>query len=653
VRSRASVRLYRVPTPDEVTRLPARANAVLVAGPGTGKTRKIEERVRALRAMGIDEREITVLTLTRETRRTLCRRVTDARASTMHAFVLGRLNELGDASGKRIADEWETEELLSRDLQLVARLRGVPVDLRKIKKFLRRLGTGFRQTQLDDATLTAQERQLREAFVHVRAFLVLRTFDELAQDCVQLLQSGYRLQYPPKAMVVDEYQDLTASELKLIELVAQQAGAGVFACGDDHQAIYGFREADPLSLNNFSIVYGAEPTYMSTSYRCPRAVVALSEAIARRMPVPPGLAGRPVLEPDPARADDGRVRVLSFGSMWMEVEWTVIAVDEIRQTTPDESVMIVAPYGIRGYVGYLNEAAQRAGKDLTFVDSRGELPFQSTPAFRLWLALLRLTADGDDHLAWRTILELARTFGPTTVRHLYETNAADLHAALRARAPVDAKVRRFVDDAAGFVAGIGEAANVDEVVVVLDRATRHWGVEMPAALWDEIQAAPLEDDPLETTPEDFPWKVVLGRCRHAAGGDVSDLARKPNEVLVYTVFQAKGQEAHHVFVCGACADAFSRSGRVEHRRSSPSVRGRDPRHEEPNNQPRPRCDRNSPPRSADRSASAPGGAARKLSRATHRDRGKLEPGAATVVMRRRGHSHALRLTSQQGCVKAH
>ncbi len=536
--------------------LPARAHAVLVAGPGTGKTRKIEERVAALRKAGVEERSIALLTLTRETRRTLRRRITQVRASTMHAYVLGRLNELHDASGKRIADEWETEQLLGSDLQIVARLRGVRMDLRRIKKFLRRLGAGFRQTQLDEATLTPEERQLRDAFGQVRAFLVLRTFDELAHDCVQLLQSGHQLQYPPKAMVIDEYQDLTASELKLIELVSQQADGGVFACGDDRQAIYGFRQADPLSLNHFGLVYGVEPTFMSVSHRCPRAVVALSEAIVARMPVAPGLDGRPPLEPDPARTDDGQVRVISFGAMWMEVDWICKTIDELRHTAAHESVMVIAPYGIRGYVSYLNDASEHAGRSVRFVDSRGELPFQAAPAFRLWLALLRLADDDNDHLAWRTILHCARRYGNTTIARLYETGAANLRAALRARAPLDANVRRLQEDVASCVGDLQAAADTDGVIAVLTRAAQHWGLDVPAALWGQIQAVPVDDDLPESSPDDLARKVVLARCRHAASGDVSDVARPTNEVLVYTVFQAKGQEADHVFMCGTHADAF-------------------------------------------------------------------------------------------------
>src|SRR5437867_1030824 len=108
-----------MPTADEIVVLPQKGNAVLVAGPGTGKTGKIEERVAFLLTTGTPVRDIVLLTLTRETRRTLRARVKDVSALTLHAYVLGRLNELGDASGKRVADEWETYQLVGPDVKLV------------------------------------------------------------------------------------------------------------------------------------------------------------------------------------------------------------------------------------------------------------------------------------------------------------------------------------------------------------------------------------------------------------------------------------------------------------------------------------------------------------------------------------------------------
>ena len=482
--------------------------------------------------------------------------MTDVRASTMHAYVLKLLNELGDASGKRIADEWETTTLVSQDVQRIARLRGARVDLRAVKKFLRRLGAGFRSTQVDEASLTSEERQLRDAFMQARGFLVLRTFDELAQDCIQLLESGHRLVHPPKALVIDEYQDLTAGELRLIRLISEQSGAGVFACGDDRQSIYGFRQADPLSLNNFGMVYGVDPTYMSISHRCPRAVVDLSEAVAARMPVAPGLSDRPKLEPEPERADPGRVRVISFAAMWPEVDWVSRTIDELRRDRPTESVMVIAPYGIDEYVKWLNLVSEDSARVVRFVDSRMKLPFQTEDAFRLWLALLRLAADEKDQLAWRAILEIAHGYGDTTVTSLYAAGASNLRSAIRARAPLDQKVRRLEGEVTGFIAQLREAADEAGVIAVLGQAASQWRAMVPSSLWADIQASPLDEELPEPSPEDISWKRVLIRCLHAASANISDSSRKANEVLVYTVFQAKGQEADHVFVCGTHSDAF-------------------------------------------------------------------------------------------------
>ena len=85
----------------------------------------------------------------------------------------------------------------------------------------------------------------------------------------------------PRAIVVDEYQDLTPVELRLIQMMSGKGDAGVFACGDDMQSIYGFRDAAVGGLSGFPAQYGVEgPAYLSESRRCPKPVIDLAEEVA-------------------------------------------------------------------------------------------------------------------------------------------------------------------------------------------------------------------------------------------------------------------------------------------------------------------------------------------------------------------------------------
>jgi len=76
-------------------------------------------------------------------------------------------------------------------------------------------------------------------------------------------------------VVVDEAQDMNAAQL-LLARGACRRGGRIAVAGDDRQAIYGFRGADSGSLDRLKVELGAAELGLTTTYRCPRAVVALA-----------------------------------------------------------------------------------------------------------------------------------------------------------------------------------------------------------------------------------------------------------------------------------------------------------------------------------------------------------------------------------------
>lgn len=74
-------------------------------------------------------------------------------------------------------------------------------------------------------------------------------------------------------IVVDEAQDMNASQLMLALACAK---GRIVVVGDDRQAIYGFRGADSNALTRLRDELHATELPLTTTYRCPRAVVALA-----------------------------------------------------------------------------------------------------------------------------------------------------------------------------------------------------------------------------------------------------------------------------------------------------------------------------------------------------------------------------------------
>jgi superfamily I DNA/RNA helicase len=76
-------------------------------------------------------------------------------------------------------------------------------------------------------------------------------------------------------VVVDEAQDMTTAQLELATRACRRGGR-LAIVGDDRQAIYGFRGADSGSLDRLKSVLGAQELSLTTTYRCPRRIVAIA-----------------------------------------------------------------------------------------------------------------------------------------------------------------------------------------------------------------------------------------------------------------------------------------------------------------------------------------------------------------------------------------
>lgn len=101
--------------------------------------------------------------------------------------------------------------------------------------------------------------------------------------------------YPGDAfdvVLVDECQDLNASQHALLRKLVRPGGQ-LIAVGDRMQSIYGFRGADPLSMDRLAAEWHMREMPLDISYRCARSVVKLAKEIAGDVinPAPDAPAG--------------------------------------------------------------------------------------------------------------------------------------------------------------------------------------------------------------------------------------------------------------------------------------------------------------------------------------------------------------------------
>jgi ATP-dependent DNA helicase RecQ len=227
------------PAQETLVQMPERGNHLVLAGPGSGKTRVIVHRIAyLLRVKRVPPEHIIALAFNRSAAISLKRRLLalagdDAKGVTVmtyHAMAL---------------------RLTGTSLAAADRKDGA-VDFKRL---------------LQDAVDLLEGKQ--DAFSDA---------DE-ARD--RLLQ-GY------EHILVDEYQDIDAQEYALVSALAGRrladpdAKLSIMAVGDDDQNIYGFKGANVEFIRRFQDDYAGQVTYLVENFRSTQNIISAANHIIQR-----------------------------------------------------------------------------------------------------------------------------------------------------------------------------------------------------------------------------------------------------------------------------------------------------------------------------------------------------------------------------------
>jgi DNA helicase-2/ATP-dependent DNA helicase PcrA len=267
---------------------------LIIAGPGTGKTRTLTHRIAHLIAQhGVGAQECLAITFTRRAagemterfQRLLPDEADQLPVMTFHALGLSILQEhgtrLGLAQPVRVASQTECSQVL-RD--------ALSVSERKATRLLARISRKKRRSQeiaeLGQESAANEDEETGRALEAYEKGLRARglvDFDDLVILPVRLLEAApdlvqqYRSRY--RWVSVDEYQDIDHFQYRLIKLLVP-AGGNLCAIGDPDQAIYGFRGSDVGYFQRFAEDY---PSAMTVSlvhnYRSTNMIVDASQQL--------------------------------------------------------------------------------------------------------------------------------------------------------------------------------------------------------------------------------------------------------------------------------------------------------------------------------------------------------------------------------------
>jgi uncharacterized protein (TIGR00375 family) len=308
---------------------------LVVAGPGTGKTRTITRRMAALITGGqVPAAAILAVTFTTKAAQEMRQRLAATLGpgaelplmGTFHGLCRRLLLEREPAAfSGAVADEPMRAAIMADALLLA----GAPAGLSPaeavaavIQAKQRLLTPSADLSPLPPAT-THGVKILAAVYATYQRLLRMQRlldFEDLICETVYALQADESWRRALQArfthLFVDEFQDINAGQYRLIRLLAPER-AHLCVIGDPDQAIYGFRGSDVRCFHQFALDYpGLETVRLTRNYRSTETILEASHQVIRAGDDPGAnaarqrtcsfIAGRPtitILEASTARAE--------------------------------------------------------------------------------------------------------------------------------------------------------------------------------------------------------------------------------------------------------------------------------------------------------------------------------------------------------------
>ncbi len=249
---------------------------MIVAGPGTGKTRVLTHRIAWLISrQGVPPEKILAVTFTNRAagemkdrlNRLLGKGGEERQVFTFHAFGYRLLclyhQKLGRDLPFTVVDENERLYILKEQLGIESS------SLKRISGAVKRF------KQISGREPIGEDPAFRETILSYDAFLEdhnLFDLDDLVSKPVNLLKEdpviAEEIRDRYRFLLVDEYQDINEAQYSLLRFMMPEPQSNLCVIGDPHQAIYGFRGSDLRFTDAFLNDYRAKVYTLKKSYRC-------------------------------------------------------------------------------------------------------------------------------------------------------------------------------------------------------------------------------------------------------------------------------------------------------------------------------------------------------------------------------------------------
>ena len=275
-----------------------KAPLLLLAGPGSGKTFTIVNRILYLLEQGVPPEKILVITFTKDAAISMKSRFCQitkkeypVNFGTFHSIFYHMIQEsLGIRQSKLLTNS-QKKKIISNviyqkagnvisdegnDISDVAEKMMIAISFFKntenINKALKKIPEMWKA--YFQAVFEGYQKEIKR--------MNQIDFDDMLYECKKMLEQNINIraywQNRFTHILVDEFQDTNPIQYQTLKLMCNST-SNVFVVGDDDQAIYGFRGAMPNVLNDFVNDFEAEQLLLRVNYRSSPEIIESSLAV--------------------------------------------------------------------------------------------------------------------------------------------------------------------------------------------------------------------------------------------------------------------------------------------------------------------------------------------------------------------------------------
>ena len=553
---------------------------LLIAGPGSGKTRVLTHRIAYLvRERGVRPQAICAVTFTNKAAREMKERlehligdqVRELTVGTFHALCARILRQYGNEIGlARSFTIYDDDDQLS---VVKSALKDLDLDPKQVAPRSMLAGiSAAKSNGLSPADFSRQVDNYRDELV-LRVYRRYQEtlernealdFDDLLLRALDLLglpngRAAARLQERYQHVLVDEYQDTNLVQFELVRRLAAPQN-NLCVVGDEDQSVYGWRGATIKNILEFEQVYPqAQVIKLEQNYRSTKQILQAANAVIA------GNSQRKDKRLWTENGDGERVIVKELADERHEAQFVVQEIerliDRLGYTPGDFAVL----YRTNGQSRALEEAFVRYGVLYQII---GGTRFYERREIKDVMALLRLILNPQDDVSLRRVVEampVGRGLGSKTWARLEAWGqAAGMSAAgaLGAWAtpgadpvpPLSGSAAGAARALMGLLADLRSRIGIDDLPTLYDRALEASGYARllqdgtEPERWENVRELRARLAEYVSLPLHMQLLTFLEEAALVA--DVDALAEGASAVTLITLHAAKGLEFPVVFIVG-------------------------------------------------------------------------------------------------------